>query len=50
MVTVVRIMVVIPKRFVKGNGRFGNRKTSGDYPDYCVIKIGQNTEKSPGNL
>ena len=35
----------ISKGLVKGTGRFGNKRTSGDYPDY-----GQNTEKSPGDL
>ena len=25
-------------------------KVSGDHPNYCIIKIGQNTEKSPGDL
>ena len=23
---------------------------SGDYPNYCIIEIDQNTEKSPGDL
>ena len=23
---------------------------SGNHPNYCVIEIGQNTEKSPGDL
>ena len=32
-----------------GTGRLENRK-SGDYQDYSIIKIGQNTEKSPGDL
>ncbi len=31
-------------------GRFGNKRTSGDHPNYSVIKIGQNTKKSPGDL
>ena len=26
------------------------RGTGGDYPNYCIIKIGQNTEKSPGDF
>ena len=39
-----------PQRIGKGFGRLGNKKTSGDHPDYSIIKIGQNTEKSPGNL
>ena len=25
-------------------------KTSGDHPNFGIIKIGQNTEKSPGDL
>ena len=24
--------------------------TSGNHPNYCIIEIGQNTEKSPGDL
>ena len=28
----------------------GNQKTNGDYPDYSIVKIGQNTEKSPGDM
>ena len=34
----------------KGTGEIGNKKTSGDHPNFCVIEIGQNTEKSPGDL
>ena len=30
--------------------RLGNKRTSGDYSNYSIIKIDQNTEKSPGNL
>ncbi len=28
----------------------GNKRTSGDHPNYCIIEIGQNTKKSPGDL
>ena len=31
--------------FAKETKRFRNQWTSRDYPDQCVIKIGQNTEK-----
>ena len=31
-------------------GWLGNKRTSEDYPNYTIIKISQNTEKSPGNL
>ena len=33
-----------------GTGEYGNKKTSGDHPNDSVIKIGLNTEKSPGDL
>ncbi len=28
----------------------GNKGTIRDQPNYCIIEIGQNTEKSPGDL
>ena len=28
----------------------GNNMTSGNHPDYCIIKIRQNSEKSPGHM
>ena len=31
---------------IKGRG-LGNKKTSGDHPNYCITEIGQDTEKSP---
>ena len=34
----------------KGTGVLGNKGTSGDYPNYVIIKIGQNTKTSPGDL
>ena len=39
-----------PQRFCKGTERFGNKRVSRDYPDDSIIKIGRNTEKSPGHL
>ena len=39
-----------PQRIGKGTGRLGNKRTNGDHPDYSIIKIGQNTEKSTGDL
>ena len=39
-----------PQRIDKGTGGVGNKRMSGDHPNYCIIKIGQNTEKSPGDL
>ena len=34
----------------KGAEGLENQRTSGDHPDYSIIKIGQNTEKSPEDL
>ena len=31
-------------------GGLGNKRTSRDHQNYCIIKIGQYTEKSPGDL
>ena len=31
-----------------GNGRLGDKRTSGDPPNYGIADFGQNTEKSPG--
>ena len=33
-----------------GTGRLRNKRKSGVHPNYCIIKIGQNTEKSTGDL
>ena len=38
------------RRIIKGTGRHRNKRTSRDHPNYCIIKIGWNTEKSPGDL
>ena len=34
----------------KGTGRVGNDKINGDHPNYCIVVIGKNIEKSPGDL
>ena len=38
------------RRIIKGTGGFGNKRTSGDYPNYYSIEIGQITEKNPGDF
>ena len=38
------------QRIGTGTGRLGNEKTSGDHPNYTIVEIAQNTEKSPGDL
>ena len=39
-----------PQRLGSGTERFGNRRTNRDHPNYSIVKIGQNTEKCPGDL
>ena len=38
------------KKAGKGTGRLRNKRTGRDLLDYSIINIGQNTEKSPGDL
>ena len=37
------------RRIFKGTGGLGNKRTSGNHPNYYIIEINQNTEKSPGD-
>ena len=52
-VTVIPIAIgalgTVTKELVKGTGGLGNKRMSGDHPNYS-IKINQNTEKCPGDL
>ena len=36
--------------FSKGTRILRNQRTLGDHPQYHIIKIDQNTEKSPGDM
>ena len=38
------------QRISTGTGGLGNKRTRGDHPNYSIIKISLNTEKSPGDL
>ena len=38
------------QRFGKGTGRIENWRMTWDHPNYSIIEIDQNTEKSPGDL
>ena len=38
------------QRIIKGTGGLGSWWASGDHPNNYIIKYGQNTEKSPGDL
>ena len=39
-----------PQMIGKGTGGFRNQRSNGDLLHYSIIKIGLNTEKSPGDL
>ena len=47
---VIGVLGTVTKRLKKGTEGLGGKRTSGDHPNYCIIKIGQNTEISPGDL
>ena len=47
MVGALRTM---PKGLVKGQEDWEKKRTSCDHPDKSKIRIGRNTEKSPGDL
>ena len=53
-VTVIPIVTgalgTITRRLVQETGGLRNKRTCGDHLNYCIIKIGQNTEKCPGDL
>ena len=38
------------QRFGTRTGGLGNKRMSGDHPNYSIVEIGQNTKKSPGDL
>ena len=52
-VTVIPVVIsalgTIPKNLVKKkkNRKVEDRGTSGDHPNYSIIEVSQNTEKSP---
>ena len=46
--TVIPIVIGVLGTVIKG--RLGNKRMSGDHLKDSIIKIGQNTERSPGDL
>ena len=53
-VTLILIVIctikTIPQRIYKGTGRLVYKRISSDHLDHSITNIGQNTEKSPGDL
>ena len=49
-VTVILIVIGARQSIDSGTGGPGNKRTSKDYPKDNMVEIGQNTEKSPGEL
>ena len=49
--TMIPIVIAARGTVTKGlEQRLGNKRTSEDHPNYSINKIGQNTEKSSGDL
>ena len=49
-VTVIPVVIGGTWNNPQRTGRLRNKRTSGDYQDYCIIKISQNTKKCTGAL
>ena len=47
---VISELGTVTKRLLQRLEDLGNKRTSGDHPNYKIIEIGQNTKKSPGDL
>ena len=47
---VIGALGTVTKILVKKSRCIGNKRTSGDHPNYNITKISQNTEKIPGDL
>ena len=45
----IGVLGMAPKDTEKGTGRVRNWRTNRDHLNYSIVKISQNTEKSPGN-
>ena len=39
-----------PQRLRKRTGRVENQRKNRNNLDYCIVEIGENTERNPGNL
>ena len=48
--TIIPIVIGAFGTVIKRTGGLGSWQTSGDHPNYSIIKNGQNTEKNPGDL
>ena len=44
---VIGALGTVTKVLIKGLADLEKKRTSGDYSNYCITEIGQNTEKSP---
>ena len=47
---VIGAIRMVMKGWEKEAGRVGNRRTNRYHPNYRIVEIGQNTEKSPVHL
>ena len=47
---IIGVLGTIPQKLGKGDGRVGNWRSRGHYPNYSIVDVGQNTGNSPGDL
>ena len=46
----VMVILIVTSMFRKRAGRVGDQRMNSDHQDCSIVKINQNTEKSPGDL
>ena len=53
-VTIIPIVIgsfgTVTEELIQGLGRLGNKRASGNHPNYYIIEKGRNTEKSSEDL
>ena len=49
-VTVIPILIDGPKKLERKTAGSGNQRENLNHPDYSIVDVGQNTQKSPGEL
>ena len=47
---IIDALGTVPQRIGKGIGMVGNKSKNREHLDFCIIEMGKNTEKSPGDL
>ena len=50
MTIIIGVLGMVPRSLGKKTARIENQRKNQDHPDHSIIKLCQDTEKSPGDL